>query len=835
VKFAGDDTLYSSAGVGKYWRIGDPEVVNPLGGIGLNGLIIGGTVQIADQETIISLTDGTTTRISQQLRAEDGKASVSAMDIGMIDENDKATQMITPDLIFDDILARDANVWIGFTKLGFPTDFVKIHSGIVDEVSSNAGLVKFSIAHPDQLKRSSIFRRYESTLGFYTISASNNKLDFKQGANTYLVTIANGVYTGTDLAAAIAAGINGAGTGNTYYCNYFVETSKFEIFTNAVVNLQLLTSSGANIATSIFPTLGFTGLDHAGENGYQSDENSISVNKTDTSITVQDASGFLQKVLGPNGGYDSSFESYVRIDDEVIKFDTISGNTLQSCERGAFGTFPANHGADASVISFYRLKGAVIDLAQKVMVSGFHGAYETGMDVSSFVHVGPLDTIDDAVFFGEKSLYDDYGVFAGDYMTVSGAINAGNNGTYQVQEIGENDYGFYVKVVGATFTAEIDSTAVVSFRSQFDTLPDGLKLHPKFIDSERHDFYRRTFLSSFEMDFYLKDDVNAKSFIDEQLYVPCGAYSLPRSGKCSLGYHIPPLPAANITTLSEQNIINPDKLNLMRSLGSKFYNTVLIKYDDGVLEDKLFSGAATISATSQSRIPVGNKVLTIESLGLKSGSGGLSQALKSATARLNRYKFGAEYLNGIETFYENLKVEAGDIVLMDYANLHVSNTVAGDRLRPAQLMEVENRYIDILSGKVILDLTSTDFTGSTRYGLISPSSKIKTGLSQTQFVIEETGFSRFAEDEFKKWTSWLTAQVLVRSADYSTRYANATLTSIAGNTITVDTALGFTPQAGDYMELYLYSSQVFDNVKLVYGFMRNAPAFADGKPPYGMI
>ncbi len=77
--------------------------------------------------------------------------------------------------------------------------------------------------------------------------------------------------------------------------------------------------------------------------------------------------------------------------------------------------------------------------------------------------------------------------------------------------------------------------------------------------------------------------------------------------------------------------------------------------------------------------------------------------------------------------------------------------------------------------------------------------------------------------------------VKVRSPDSVTRLAQANISAINGNLITVDTSLGFTPLAGDIMELSDYDfAGITEQIKFFYGFMRDS-AFGDGKPQYNML
>jgi len=135
----------------------------------------------------------------------------------------------------------------------------------------------------------------------------------------------------------------------------------------------------------------------------------------------------------------------------------------------------------------------------------------------------------------------------------------------------------------------------------------------------------------------------------------------------------------------------------------------------------------------------------------------------------------------------------------------------------------------------VLDLVDTNFDKSNRFGVVSPSSKIKSASSTTTWIIEESYYSRYGVNEFKKWDKYIGAQIRVTSSDFTTRDDNATILSISGNEI-VTTGLSFTPQVGDIMNYSKYSNQVLDNVRTVFVHLSDASNdFADGGKFYGLF
>jgi hypothetical protein len=563
------------------------------------------------------------------------------------------------------------------------------------------------------------------------------------------------------------------------------------------------------------------------------------INNSTTTISVDSTNGFLTKILGPDSTYDSSFESYIRIDDEIIKFDGFTGNSLNGVVRGQFNTTADSHDDEASVSTIYRLQGNCIDLALKLMLSGTNGYMFSGEDVTNFVALAdPSDKIPNSIFFSNIDVAEEYGLSIGDYITTSGSAYGANNVTLkEITDIQFVDEGSYIVIDGVTFVEESNSAATISFRSQYDTLPSGLKMKGDEVDIAEHLLIYQRFLSSLSYDFLLKESIeNCKDFIETEIYKPASAYSLPRKARSSIGFHVSPIPSQDTITLSENNIVEPSRIKLKRSINKNFFNTIVYKFEEDYLEDKFLRGRVIQSATSFTRFgtDVGTKALVIESKGMREILSAQSLALSLSNRRLNRYKFGAEYFENMRiTYGTGFNIEIGDILLLDGTNLQISNTQTGQRGTDPRLFECTNKTLNFKTGEVTLTLVDTNFDTQARYGLISPASYIKSGSSTTQFTIEKSFASRFGSNEGSKWSRYPNCAVKVRSPDGVTRFGQSTINSVSGNTITLATPLSFTPLAGDLLELANYDfADTTEQIKLLYGFM--SPLFG-GDDPYRMI
>lgn len=559
------------------------------------------------------------------------------------------------------------------------------------------------------------------------------------------------------------------------------------------------------------------------------------ITSSQTTITLNSVVGILEKITGPSGSIDTGFETYVKIENEVVKFTYISGTQLLGCSRGQLNTIAAAHAADAETSSFYVISGNCVDVALKFLASGLNDYYKKDVAAAS-IGVVETETITNAIYFDTQDVDYKYNVQVGDYVTSTGAVNAGNIFTYRViTDVVKTLTGSYIIVDGAALTLEVDSTALISFRSQYDVWPDGAKLINDEIDFDEHLRLKRLFLSNFNYTFYLKDTIDsAVTFLEEQIYSPVAAFSLPRKARASVGYHIGPIPGQDIKTLNFNNIKSASNSKLTRSTSKNFYNEIVYKLDESAVEDKFLLGVITVSEDSKNQIKTANKTLTLEAKGLRSYDLGESIATSQSNRRLTRYRYAAESIKLQTTFGVGFPIEVGDIVLYDGTGLQLPDIKTAAKNMAPRLFEVNNKDLNIKTGDITLELVDTNFSGSNRYCLISPSSYIAVGNSTTEFSIKSSFSSRFGVNEYRKWENIVGASIRVRNSDF-TQVSDSKITDVQLNTITVSPALNFVPSVDMILELTNYNDvDVRDNEKLVYGHMKDT-AFADGGEQYKML
>lgn len=102
------------------------------------------------------------------------------------------------------------------------------------------------------------------------VTGWNDKLDFVSDGNTGAATIAAGVYSsGDQLSAAIVAALEAADSAPDWAVSYDFTNLNFTI-QNSLFSLDLLFGTGANLATSVHPDLGFASTDETGAVTYSS-------------------------------------------------------------------------------------------------------------------------------------------------------------------------------------------------------------------------------------------------------------------------------------------------------------------------------------------------------------------------------------------------------------------------------------------------------------------------------------------------------------------------------------------------------------------------------------
>lgn len=694
---------------------------------------------------------GTTTSISQQLEPDKGSSSsTQTMAVRLKDTNEEISRLISPGVTLSEIMYRNCRLYFGLYETAFPDDYLEIFNGKIMAVKSGPGFIDLTITHPEDLKRSTIFEKAETTLAQDCLfdSALIQGLLYKKRSDV------SGNITITYTFAALGDDAIVSVVGNDITVQ--VDTAFTKIKT---VKKKIENDEDANqLVTVVLKADGNT----------LANTQSITSLSASTEIFVDDVTDFLF-----NTGNDL-FRTYAKINDEIIEYTGIDTNLnkLTGCIRQSLTSLGASHSVGDQVTSFYKLGdgtstyGNAIDLALTVLISG-GDTYFAEVNATRFINIPQVGNVTNGIYIPGVYLVRDYGTFLGDLVTVTGsASNDFSNRT--ITEIVEIDSGTYLVVNGSSLTLETGSSAVVHIKSQYNLLPDGCAVLPRQIDIAQFQLIKTRYISSIaNYEFYLKDTVTSKDFIDKQIFLPSVLYSVPRKGRISLGITAPPLFDPNSKVLSLDNIKNPKDLALNRSVNRNFYNTYVVQYNPDSVEDKTLNKNITISSDSLTRIDAPIKSFKVDAQGLRPGSETTTFINRNALRFLDRYKFGAESIKVDLLLKTGFSVEVGDAVLFGDSSLQLTDTSTGTKDFPQKIYEVTNKEWNWKTGAVSLQLLDTTYSNDVRIGVLSPSSYVGIGSTTTQLVLKPSFGKSSIVDERAKWANYIGKEIIVRSEDWS--------------------------------------------------------------------
>lgn len=531
-----------------------------------------------------------------------------------------------------------------------------------------------------------------------------------------------------------------------------------------------------------------------------------------TNLTADiDSSTLAIPVVSTNGFVSplDSLQTYIKIDDELCEIDSFTATDITLLSRAQLNTVANAHDSGTEVETFYRLTGGALDLALKILLSDPDNIIFATKTCTAFNQVDALTNIENAVFLkGVDDVETELGLTPGDFIDIVGADNPLNDiNDAQIVSFGTNADGSYLIITGTNLVTDIGQDATISFKSRHNTLPFGAKLKPYQVDVAQFDFLSTLFASQLPTyDFYLKDTINIKEFIDTQLLYPAGAFTVPRKGRVSVNKAAPPLADANTKVLNETNITNASKVGVSRSFNERFYNAVQYRFNPDSIEDKFLSGQLYVSADSINRINIGNKVLKIDSDGSRPTSDTLGILETNANRYLDRYQFGAEQIVVKTTFGTGFPIEISDSVILEGEGLKLSDSNSGTRQFTPRVMEVVNKTFSLTKGKIELTLQDTNFSAKARYGTMAPSSIIGTGSTTTEINIVRSFGTEDFQLERDKWEQYIGQKIQVRTDDYSST-ETVTLLGFDGgnpNRMLVNPALSSAPSEGHIIDVPYY-------------------------------
>ena len=809
--------LFGIREVYRYPRFDDPGLF-----FDTPGLFFDDVIRDPSAHALIDLS-GSTKTITQQLFQDRGiAASVTSMTISLVDKDQILTKILSPGVVIEDLLSRKANFYLNFGRGAHPEDSMPVLFGVVDSIDAGSTTVKLKISHPEGLKRQDLFTRIQAK--------ATARLRYRSKQIQGINYQAQDQAIGNVYMAIISGGTKGSETVS-------VSGNTVTVQANTTAAAPADRSTAAQIVAAIRKTQAAINLIDAktldGSDGLAQAAFPATMLESDTTLPLDTVGG----ICLPSD--DGSFLTYIKVDEEIIQYTGVAGNTLTGLTRGCFGTIPRTYEIDQDCHTFYRISGSMKDVALKMMLS--RGTPIQNVEAFSFKYVDAQTSIPNGIIFANLNVRAKYGVTVGDYVLSQLADNPANIFTWRrILSIETNTFGSYVIVDGDPLTEERDTEARLSFKSKYDVWPDGLGMQLDQVDVQEHEDLTEFFPSGFfDYDFYLKDTIRGDEFLEKEVYRPSGCYGLPRAGRCSLGITLPPLAKENTKTLDESNIVNPADLRIQRSYTEYFYNSVVYKFDEDAIEDEFLKGVVELSARSIARIPnVKNMPMRIESKGIRDTVASREKISTQVRRILDRYQFGAEKVSDVEVLFKvGFDIEVGDTVIFGSEKLQMSDSTIGSRRFRPRVMEVVNRRLDLVQGRVWLDLLNTAYSVDAKYGVVSPSSQVAAGATTTRVPLAKSFSTPEMQLENYKWKSYVGQKVMLRAEDWS-EAMEGTLRGFEDanpNTMIINPPLPAAPGEGWIIEIPHYPASTDPNLNSLYKTMHvffnpQVPAVASSAP-----
>ncbi len=801
VEVEGYAKTFSTVATYKAFRYGEAGYV--YGG----GQVYGGLIPDGNSYPYLSINSSLI--ISQKVEPEQGRASSSVFTLEFLDKDGFMSNFITPNQQLDEILGgKLVKIRMGYQNTSYPEDYFVIFRGYVSMTTTMPTKVMLQLTDANVKRRAQIF--FTGKTKIKKLSTLFHSANLNDVTDTFTITnhlLQNGnvirFYTDSGLPAGITA--------DTDYYVVNVTSTTFQIsatFQGAVLNFV---GAGSGTMQFVLQNIG----------------------PIATVIPLYKVDGIIAPVLGPDGTYDPTFTGYIFSNNEIMSYTQSainSTNLTVTVQRGALSTVAQSTAVDADVEGAFGLQGNVIDLALKTMLSGWGATWITAQSISSFGYTNDatLGVINNAMVLPNAvDGVEDYGLSVGDYVYVSSGINAG---TYTVSGFIDVDkYRNKIVLFDQNISPEANPTATFSTRSQYDTLPPacGNKLRP--IDLDVAGWQKAKSLYAFQSDavfrFFIKDVESCKEWIESQLLLPVGAYSVTRFGRISCAFTKPPLASDRLVTLSALNIINPQNITVSRGLNDRRYFSEIQYYYDVDVGGNFTNILKRLATDALSKTTV-SSVLPIKSNGLRTDLSADTFIARRSQYLLSRYKGAAYTIRLSVNFEAGVQIEVSDVVaVVDQGGLQITNLETGNRDLEAQLFEVQERYLNLVTGQAQLTLLSQiGYQISDRFGGISPSSLIVSGTT-TDVLIKDSFGALYPNNEQRKWLELIGERIVIHSPDFSF-YQEVTLFGFdAGNPYRMlfSPALTSTPQADWIVNCAPYPANTTKNdqakTKLLYAFI----------------
>lgn len=116
-----------------------------------------------NSEAVIDLDESGNSITQQILPDKGGSSSVSSLNVALTDLDNRIAQLLSFNNA-GELLGKKADFYIGFKQAAFPEDSIPVFRGVIVDFYTEDGIIMLSIAHPETLKRQTIYQQYQSNL-----------------------------------------------------------------------------------------------------------------------------------------------------------------------------------------------------------------------------------------------------------------------------------------------------------------------------------------------------------------------------------------------------------------------------------------------------------------------------------------------------------------------------------------------------------------------------------------------------------------------------------------------------------------------------------------------
>lgn len=551
---------------------------------------------------------------------------------------------------------------------------------------------------------------------------------------------------------------------------------------------------------------------------------------TGTIVTMLNTGVLHQQILGPNGTYDPTVQTYIVVDDEIMEYSAtgiLNGTEvfIAAGARGMLGTAVSSHDAGATVngsVSFgYQSNDGIngMELALKLLLSGWDGPDFTDVAIQSFVYDYQGNFVPNEFLLSTEDALLDLGLSVGDYFYITGATasSGANNVSGQITGITAGILGTNnIIQTDQTFTLENPTDAVVAFRSQYDTFPTtcGVGCYTSEVDVPTIQAVQSSYFNvgaTSNLRGYYDSANDGQDTIATDIMLPLGAYNISRYGRISVAVTKPPLPGSGtkLVQLDYTNVTDPDKIQVTRATNQRsFYNEISYEYDYDVANQTYDSIQYFIDSNSLTEFGYA-VALPIQATTVSTQLGGALLAQVRGDALLNRFDRCLIWVELTVNWAVGSLIEVSDIVVLsDEGNLKIMNFETGERNLGTQLFEVIDRNYQILTGNVKLKLLGgLGFNLTSRFGLYSPSSVLAAGGTTTLLRVSPSYGQTMLSNEILKWSPLIGQPVMVHNSKWSVS-GSSVITGLSPTDpagILIAPALPFAATAGMILDIAPYA------------------------------